>query len=132
MDNPIAQGLQITLVGLVLVFAALVLLWAMILLLTRIFSVRSAASSTAEIHEAAATAQDEAARAEAMAAVALTAERAQVAALVAGALMGNAIPLLMDVPPDQCYEDGRTSPSWVTAKRAVALRGWQPARRPEG
>ena len=57
---------------------------------------------------------------------ALTAERARVAAIVAGALMANALPLLFEAPAGPAFEHGRTAPLWVTTNRAHALQPWQP------
>ena len=35
------------------------------------------------------------------------------AAIVAGALMANAVPLLMEAPVGPAFEHGRTAPIWV-------------------
>ncbi len=61
----------------------------------------------------------------------LTAERARVAAIVAGALIANAVPLHLEVPPGPVFEHGRTAPIWVSANRARALQSWQPPRAAE-
>jgi Na+-transporting methylmalonyl-CoA/oxaloacetate decarboxylase gamma subunit len=61
----------------------------------------------------------------------LTEERARVAALVAGALLSNALPMRFEVPTGPIFEHGRTAPLWVAANRARALPSWQPARRAE-
>lgn len=119
------QGLIITALGLGLVFAALGLLWGLMALLTRIFVDPPTASEAAA--EAMPTAA-EPAGAETAAAAALTAERARVAAIVAGALMANAIALPVEVPTGPMFEHGRTAPIWVTANRARVLRSWQPLR----
>jgi Na+-transporting methylmalonyl-CoA/oxaloacetate decarboxylase gamma subunit len=122
MDPLIADGLRLSAVGLTLVFAVLALLWGMLALLTRIFPEsplrhpRVGAGRSAEV---------EAQRA---AAAALTAERAQVAAVAAAALMANALPMLMEPPAGEEFEHGRIAPSWVSANRARALRSWQPPR----
>jgi len=62
---------------------------------------------------------------------ALTVERARVAAIVAGALMANAVPLLMEAPVGPVFEHGRTAPIWVSSNRARALQSWQPPRAAE-
>lgn len=116
------QGLIITALGMGLVFAALGLLWGLMTLLTHIF--REAAPAS----EAAAPLPAELSAVEAATAEALTVERARVAAIVAGALMANAIPLPVDVPTGPAFEHGRTAPIWVTANRARALHSWQPLR----
>ncbi len=54
-----------------------------------------------------------------------------VAALVAGALMANALPIHFEAPVGPAFEHGRTAPSWVTANRARTLQPWQRTRRPE-
>ena len=66
-------------------------------------------------------------------AAALTEERARVAAIVAGALMANALPKPHDIPAGPAFEHGRTAPTWVSANRANNLQVWQsPRRRAEG
>ena len=121
------QGLIITALSMGLVFAALGLLWGVMALMTRL-------PKPEEDKVDAAGARDNlaaAARAETSAEELLTAERSRVAALVAGALMANAIPIHLDVPTGPAFEHGRTAPIWVTANRASALRSWQPARAAE-
>jgi hypothetical protein len=59
---------------------------------------------------------------------ALTAERAQVAAIAAAALLSGALPVRMEAPVGPAFEHGRTAPNWVTGNRARALRPWQPPR----
>jgi hypothetical protein len=59
---------------------------------------------------------------------ALTAERADVAALMAAALMANALPWVVDLPPGPAFEHGRSAPLWVSANRARNLHPWQPTR----
>ena len=58
-------------------------------------------------------------------------ERGRVAAIVAGALLANAVPLLLEAPIGPVFEHGRTAPFWVTANRARALQSWQPPRAAE-
>ncbi len=123
------SGLTITVLGMGLVFAALVLLWGLLRLLSTVFQ------DKVEPPPQISTALDEAEAAEVRAALeaaaALTEERGQVAALVAGALLANALPLLFEAPTGPAFEHGRTAPSWVTGNRARALSSWQPPRTPE-
>lgn len=124
------QGLIMTGIGMGLVFSALALLWGMIQLLEVVFRDR-AESDEGELPVAPADTMQTAA-AEAQAAAALTAERARVAAIVAGALLSNAVPLLLEPPAGPAFEHGRTAPSWVTANRARTLGAWSPPRTGEG
>jgi Na+-transporting methylmalonyl-CoA/oxaloacetate decarboxylase gamma subunit len=110
------SGLAITVLGMGLVFAALALLWGVLRLLSIVFQDKVEPAPQVR------AAPDEAA---------LTEERARVAALVAGALLANALPLLFEAPTGPAFEHGRTAPSWVTGNRALALHSWQPIRIPE-
>jgi Na+-transporting methylmalonyl-CoA/oxaloacetate decarboxylase gamma subunit len=159
MNELLLAGLAITVVGMGLVFAGLALLWTLIVLLGRVFPERSAhetttvrtpAPETAGVTEgplavitplvpplkAAATpgaspATEAAEEPPLSLEEALTVERARVAALVAGALLANALPMLFEVPTGPDFEHGRTAPLWVAANRARALPSWQPSRRPD-
>ena len=117
------QGLIMTGLGMTLVFGALALLWGIITLLGRLFPQRGPLAAAARV-EPEEPPEDPAAVA------ARTAERARVAALVAGAFMANALPMPVEAPPGPVYEHGRSAPSWVTARRAHVLQPWQPRRRP--
>jgi sodium pump decarboxylase gamma subunit len=120
------SGLAITVLGMGLVFAALLLLWGLLRLITSVFQDKP------EPVPQVSTALEEAYAAEEQAALeataALTKERSLVAALVAGALLANALPLLFEVPSGPAFEHGRTAPSWVTGNRARSLNSWQPPR----
>lgn len=127
----LVQGLMITVVGMGLVFAALALLWGLTRLLTRVFSDKEEPVTRPNM------VLEEADAAEAQAALdaasELTAERARVAAMVAGALLSNALPLLFEAPTGgPAFEHGRLAPSWVTGNRARSLQTWQPPRVSEG
>jgi Na+-transporting methylmalonyl-CoA/oxaloacetate decarboxylase gamma subunit len=113
----LGQGLVIAAVGMGLVFAVLVLMWGMVALLQRLAPV---SPPPAPEPDSPSVEQGEAA--------ALTAERAQVAAVVAGALMANALPLHLEPPVGPTFEHGRTAPIWVTANRSRTLQSWQPPR----
>jgi Na+-transporting methylmalonyl-CoA/oxaloacetate decarboxylase gamma subunit len=123
----LGQGLTMTVLGMGLVFAGLGLLWGLMVLLTRLFKPEREEETGAEespIAEARpATPPPETAPAET-----LTAERARIAAIVAAALMANAIPVHMEAPPEPAFEHGRISPSWVSINRARVLQSWQPPR----
>jgi Na+-transporting methylmalonyl-CoA/oxaloacetate decarboxylase gamma subunit len=147
MSDLLRQGLAISVVGLALVFAGLALLWAAVAVMGAIARARLSAQERAarestvpavsvstvsgapavlapvDVSPRDAASQD--------AAVGLTQERARVAAMVAGALLANALPIVFDVPTGPVFEHGRTAPLWVAANRARALPTWQPARRPE-
>ncbi len=120
------QGLIIAAAGLTLVFAALALLWGMTWLLTRIFADKAERAPELSLMLEEADAAD--AQAALEAAAELTAERARVAAVVAGALLSNALPLLFEAPTGPAFEHGRTAPSWVIGNRARGLQSWQPPR----
>jgi Na+-transporting methylmalonyl-CoA/oxaloacetate decarboxylase gamma subunit len=124
------QGLIITVIGMTLVFAVLALLWGIMALLTRIFRDAPAARLPRD-----GEADDGVIPANVVVEVgiveALTVERARVAAIVAGALMANAVPLLMEAPVGPVFEHGRTAPIWVSSNRARALQSWQPPRAAE-
>ena len=124
------QGLIITALGMGLVFAALGLLWGIIALLGRL--TRSAPgehAAEAPQSEDVRTTITPAGQPEPV--EALTAERARVAAAIAGALMANAIPMLMEAPVGPAFEHGRTAPGWVLSNRARALQAWIPPRASE-
>lgn len=123
------SGLAITVLGMGLVFAALALLWGLLRLISAIFpeKVEPAPQVSMALDEA----QAAETRAALEAVAALTEERARVAAVVAGALLANALPLLFEAPSGPAFEHGRTAPSWVTGNRARALHSWQPPRTPE-
>lgn len=124
------QGLIIAAIGMTLVFAALALLWALTRLLTKVFADKEEpAPELSMVLEEAEAAEAQAAL---EAAAELTEERARVAAVVAGALLSNALPLLFEAPTGPAFEHGRTAPSWVTSNRARALQTWQPPRTGEG
>ncbi|MGQ9489577.1 MAG: OadG family protein [Anaerolineae bacterium] len=121
------QGLIITVTGMGLVFAALTLLWGTMRLLSLVFRERQTAEAGAQPApetSAAAAGPDPAVEL-------LTAERAHVAAIVAGALLSNALPLLFEPPPGPTFEHGRSAPSWVVSNRSHALQCWHPPRKPE-
>ena len=113
----IGQGLVITVVGMGLVFAVLGLMWGIVALLQRLAPAGPTPAPEPDILPAE---QGETA--------ALTAERAQVAAMVAGALMASALPLYLEPPVGPTFEHGRTAPIWVTANRSRTLQAWQPPR----
>ncbi len=121
------QGLIITVIGMSLVFGALALLWGLMRLLSLVFKDQEAAGveAAAAAHEAMAPTDADVEAAQ------LTAERAHVAAIVAGALLANALPLLFEPPPGPTFEHGRSAPSWVVGNRSHALQRWHPPRRPE-
>lgn len=121
-------GLVIAAVGMTLVFAALALLWGLTRLLTRVFADKE--EPTPELSMVLEEAEVAEAQAALEAAAELTEERARVAAVVAGALLSNALPLLFEAPTGPAFEHGRTAPSWVTGNRARALQSWQPPRAP--
>ena len=102
-----------------LVFAVLGLLWGVMALLTRVFQDAPDTGpppvSRTDVGVGRAGVPTEAGTLEA-----LTAERGRVAAIVAGALMANAVPLLMEAPVGPVFEHGRTAPIWVSANRARA------------
>ena len=62
----------------------------------------------------------------------LTEERAQVAALVAGALLANALPRPIETPAPPDNAHGSAASAWVSTNRARALLPWQPRRRRGG
>ncbi len=117
------QGVAMMIVGMSLVFGALALLWAVIALLGRFGGAASDAHKQVAVNVTALP--PTAAEAER---AALTAERARVAAIVAAALMANAIPLHLEPPSGPTFEHGRSAPAWVTTNRARAMRPWQPPR----
>lgn len=142
MTELLRAGLIITALGMGLVFAALALLWGVLALLAALSQARlpreergasRAVTPAVSISPAPGAALLNAVAADDTAAedAALTAERARVAAIAAGALLVSALPLLFDVPTGPVFEHGRTAPLWVAANRARALPSWQPARRPE-
>jgi Na+-transporting methylmalonyl-CoA/oxaloacetate decarboxylase gamma subunit len=144
MTDLLRQGLVITALGMGLVFAGLALLWGLLALMGALSQARLTreereAEEATEPSVSVSLAPGAPSLSEAVAASAapsgevddLTAERARVAAIAAGALLANALPLLFDVPTGPVFEHGRTAPLWVAANRARALPTWQPARRSE-
>jgi hypothetical protein len=124
--TPMLEGLRITAIGLAWVFAGLALVWGLIVLLNRLFPgwiEGQARSSGPETHPGAASSS------EAVVSGTLTAERAQVEAIVAAALLVRALPIHVEAPVGSAFEHGRTAPNWVTSNRARALQSWQPPRR---
>lgn len=121
----LGQGLIITVIGMSLVFGALALLWGIMRLLSFLFQEKEEAAMP-PIPEAPDAAADFDTEAEL-----LTAERAHVAAIVAGALLSNALPLLFEPPAGPTFEHGRSAPSWVVGNRSHALQRWHPPRKPE-
>lgn len=119
----LSQGLIITALGMGLVFLGLGLLWGLIILLTRLLGPAPEGAPAPGQVESPAPAD--------IAEDALTAERARVAALVAGAFLANALPIMFEAPTGPAFEHGRTAPLWVTSNRARVLQSWQPARRGE-
>jgi len=127
----LGQGLVITVLGMGLVFAALALLWGLLRLITTVFADKEEPVPTLSmvLEEADAVEAQAALEAAASAQAALTEERARVAAMVAGALLSNALPLLFEAPTGgPAFEHGRIAPSWVTGNRARTLQAWQPPR----
>ena len=121
----VIEGLKITAIGLAWVFAGLALVWGLIALLNRLFPGRA----EKEAHTfTSGTQLGDAVHAEAAGSEMLTAERAQVAAVVAAALLASALPIHVEAPVGPAFEHGRTAPNWVTGNRARALRPWQPPR----
>jgi hypothetical protein len=125
------QGLIITAIGMTLVFAVLGLLWGIMALLTRLFREGAAGADLLQGGEARVGLAQVVVLSEASNFEALTVERARVAAIVAGALMANAVPLLMEAPVGPVFEHGRTAPNWVSSNRARVLQSWQPPRAAE-
>ena len=119
------EGLSITVIGLAWVFAGLALVWVLVALLNRLFpgkvEIKTQASDLG-------TKPDNANPAVSAGSEALTGERAQVAAIVAAALLASALPIHLEAPVGPAFEHGRTAPNWVTGNRARALRPWQPPR----
>jgi len=120
----LGQGLAMMVVGMSLVFGALALLWVVIALLGR-FGGAPVSDAGKEVSVTVVALPPTAAEAER---AALTAERARVAAIVAAALMANAVPLHLEPPPGPTFEHGRSASAWVTTNRARAMRPWQPPR----
>ena len=125
------QGLIITAIGMTLVFAVLGLLWGIMALLTRVFREAAPAVRLPQDGEADSGMIQASVVVEVGIVEALTVERARVAAIVSGALMANAVPLLMEAPVGPALEHGRTAPIWVSSNRARALQSWQPPRAAE-
>jgi Na+-transporting methylmalonyl-CoA/oxaloacetate decarboxylase gamma subunit len=125
MDNQtpglLVQGLFITAIGMGLVFAVLGLIWVLVAILNRGGRACDRATTAAPIAAPEDTGDPE-----------LTAERAQVAAIAAAALMASAAPLVLEPPAGPAFEHGRTAPSWVTTNRAISLRPWSPPRTEAG
>jgi Na+-transporting methylmalonyl-CoA/oxaloacetate decarboxylase gamma subunit len=129
MDEPVGsllvEALKITVMGLAWVFAGLALVWGLVILLNRIFPGRVESSAGTPEGKSQPADMMPGAVAEADA---LTAERAQVAAITAAALLAGALPIHAEAPVGPAFEHGRTAPNWVTGNRARALRPWQPPR----
>ena len=121
------EGLRISAIGLAWVFAGLALVWGLVVLLNRVFpgKAEGATHSSGSGEHLQATPLLEAADSDT-----LTAERAQVAAVVAAALLASALSIRVEAPVGPVFEHGRTAPNWVTGNRARALQSWQPPRRP--
>ena len=121
----LVEGLKIIAVGMAWVFAGLASVWALVAILQRLFPEQVAPTpSTAGARAKGATAQD-GANTESDA---HTIERAQVATIVAAALLSGALPIRAEAPVGPEFEDGRTAPNWVTGNRARVLHSWQPPR----
>jgi Na+-transporting methylmalonyl-CoA/oxaloacetate decarboxylase gamma subunit len=122
----LGQGLIITVIGLGLVFAALTVLWGLIRLLSALFPEHDERETPPMMVplEASVTITPRTEIPEQT----LTEERARVAAVVAAALLSNALPLLFEAPTGPAFEHGRTAPSWVISNRAHTLHSWQPPR----
>ena len=101
------QGLIITTIGMTLVFAVLGLLWGIMALLTRVFREAAPAVRLPQEGEADAGMIQASVVVEVGIVEALTVERDRVAAVVAGALMANTVPLLMEAPVGPAFEHGR-------------------------
>jgi Na+-transporting methylmalonyl-CoA/oxaloacetate decarboxylase gamma subunit len=119
------EGLRVTVIGLAWVFVGLALVWGLVGLLNRFFpgtneDPSSATSARIEQSDPIPGAID--------GGDPLTAERAQVAAIVAAAILAGALPIRAEAPVGPGFEHGRTAPNWVTGNRARALRPWQPPR----
>jgi Na+-transporting methylmalonyl-CoA/oxaloacetate decarboxylase gamma subunit len=119
------DGLRITAIGVAWVFAGLALVWGLIALLNRFFP--GTAGSRTRSSEPGTRSGDRPTEQPADT-EALTAERAQVAAIIAGILLASALPLHVEAPVGPAFEHGRTAPNWVSGNRARALRPWQPPR----
>ena len=122
------QGLALTVVGMGLVFGALALFWGAIALLNRVSNRVTAVAPGPEAPAVELTDAHSPQPSTGEDPVALTAERARVAAIVTGALMANAVSLSFEPPPGPTFEHGRTAPAWVTTNRARIMRPWQPPR----
>ncbi len=120
------QGLIMTALGMGLVFAALALLWGLMRLLTTVFRDKGEVVVGEAVTQPVAAALSDTTQGEQ-----LTAERAHVAAIVAGALLSNALWLEFEPPVGPTFEHGRTAPAWVAGNRSHALQRWQPQRKPE-
>lgn len=116
------SGLLITALGMGLVFASLAVLWGLLRLLTSVLPDKP------EPAPGIAPSTGETVQAERQAAESLTAERAQVAAVVAGAVLSGALPLLGEVSTGSAFEYGRPAPSWLASNRARPRQPWQPSR----
>ncbi|MEJ5198908.1 MAG: OadG family protein [Anaerolineae bacterium] len=121
----LGRGLIMTAAGMGLVFGALALLWAVIELLGRVC--KPAASDDHRQVSVSVTAVMSPTEAD-PARIALTEERSRVAAIVAAALLANAVPLYLEPPAGPTFEHGRSAPAWVTTNRARAMQTWQPPR----
>jgi Na+-transporting methylmalonyl-CoA/oxaloacetate decarboxylase gamma subunit len=127
--NLLAQGLTITVWGMSLVFLGLALLWGLMALLARVFPANIPAGGDGA-EPAPARASQAPVPSATPEAAALTAERARVAAIVAGALLAHALPWQPELPEIAEFEHARSSTSWVTTNRARSLSRWEPPRNP--
>jgi hypothetical protein len=123
------EGLRIAAIGLAWVFAALALIWGLVALLNYFFPGRSEVRAQPG---APGIQPQDVIPAESPGSEAITAERAQVAAIVAAGLRAGALSTHAEAPVGSAFEHGRTAPNWVTGNRARALQSWQPPRRPAG
>jgi Na+-transporting methylmalonyl-CoA/oxaloacetate decarboxylase gamma subunit len=121
----ILEGLRIAVIGMAWVFAGLCLVWGLIVLLNRVFPHRDMSAAQCSRLDAAPRDTTEARDAETDA---RAAERAEVAAIVATALLSGALPMHPEAPVETEFEHGRTAPNWVTVNRARTLHPWQPPR----
>jgi hypothetical protein len=121
------EGLRITAIGMTWVFAGLGLVWMLIFLLNHLFPHRVKGSAR-EIGLYGS--RDVMSPVEPDHPDTVTAKRAEVAAIVAAALLSGALAVHPEAPVGPGFDHGRTAPSWVTANRARTLQPWQPPRHP--
>ena len=116
------SGLVITAWGMGIVFASLALLWALMRLLTSVFPDRLEPPSEIALSAEGTILAEQHVAVDA----ALTAERAHVAAVIAGALLSNALP--MEATTRSAFKPGRTVPSRVPDSRTRAPQSWPSSR----